>query len=64
MELLRYNTGKTDHLEIYNPDILRRRIKKYVSAKYKIVIAMFIIIILLALFYEPYGIFNKECQKG
>ena len=40
------------------------RIKKYVSTKYKIVIAMFIIIILLALFYEPYGIFNNDTQAN
>ena len=35
------------------------KIKKYVSIRYKIVMAMFIIIIMLALFYEPYGPFNE-----
>ena len=40
------------------------KIKKHLSSKSKIVVTTFIIIILLALFYEPYGPFNNDTSAN
>ena len=40
------------------------KIKKHLSSKSKIVVTTFIIIILLALFYQPYGPFNNDTSAN